>query len=153
MSSSSDFSFTYNFVKVKLKMQTFKNTMKPVYSGHLRDRPNVSAIDNCPLFRGLTKSLLKPEYHAQQSFDSYSEGYKGLFFIDRNIIVLIFLYLYLISILVKKRRQRAYALEKKIKTNTFIRWLIFLFQYFCLGLHSYKQKTLLEKKSVIFFCF
>ena len=39
--------------------------------------------------------------------------------------------------------------RKKIKTNTF-RWLIFFFQYFCLGLHSYEQKKLLVKISDIY---
>ena len=36
-------------------------TVKAVYSGHLRDQPNVSAIDRCPLYRSLTKSLLKSQ--------------------------------------------------------------------------------------------
>ena len=70
--------------------------MKPVYSGHLRDRANVSSIDKCPLYRGLTKSLLK----SQQNLISRTGGIKDSF-IDKNI-VLIILDLNLISILVKK---------------------------------------------------
>ena len=70
--------------------------MKPVYSGHLRDQANVSAIDKCPLYRGLTKSLLK----SQQNPISRTGGIKHSF-IDKNI-VLIVLYFNLISILVKK---------------------------------------------------
>ena len=47
---------------ITLKVQVAKiNTVKPVYSRHLRNRPNVSAIDRCPLYRGLTKSLLKSQ--------------------------------------------------------------------------------------------
>ena len=35
------------------------NSVNLVYSGHLWERPNLSAIDRCLLYRGLTKSLLK----------------------------------------------------------------------------------------------
>ena len=85
--------------------------MKPLYSGHLRDRPIVSALDRCPLYRGLTKSLLKsqqnPISRTHSSLSIVTGGGRGGgvlkgYFIDNNIIVLTFLYLNLISILVNK---------------------------------------------------
>ena len=63
--------------------------------------------------------------------------------------MLIFLYLNLVSIFDKKEDRELMLWRKKIKTNTF-RWLIFFFQYFCLGLHSYEQKKLLVKISDIY---
>ena len=78
-----------------------------MYSGHQRDRHNVSAIDRCSLYRGLTKSLLKSQQnpisrtHSSLSIVILGGILKG-YFIDNNIIVLTFLYLNLISILVNK---------------------------------------------------
>ena len=125
--------------------------MKHVYGGHLPDRPNVSATDWCPLYRGLTKTQYQQNPISRTVVFPYSGVYKRVFFIDKNIIfkVLIFLYLNLISILVKKEDKNLCFGDKKIKTNIF-RWLIFLFYYFCLGLHSYEQKKLLEKTSDTF---
>ena len=44
-----------------VKSCKFILTGNPMYSGHQRDRHNVSAIDRCSLYRGLTKSLLKSQ--------------------------------------------------------------------------------------------
>ena len=38
--------------------------VKLVYKEHPRDRPNVSAIDRCRLYRGLTKRLLKSQQNS-----------------------------------------------------------------------------------------
>ena len=105
-----------NFTKKQTPSQIFSRTLlklgktptvKPLYSGHLRDRPIVSAVDRCPLYRGLTKSMLKSQQNPiSRTHSSLSivilggGGIKG-YFID-NIIVLTFLYLNLISILVNK---------------------------------------------------
>ena len=105
-----------NFTKKQTPSQIFSRTLlklgkthtvKPLYSGHLRDRPIVSAVDRCPLYRGLTKSLLKSQQnpisrtHSSLSIVILGGILKG-YFIDNNIIVLTFLYLNLISILVNK---------------------------------------------------
>ena len=105
-----------NFTKKQTPSQIFSRTLlklgktptvKPLYSGHLRDRPIVSAVDKCPLYRGLTKSMLKSQQNPiSRTHSSLSivilggGGIKG-YFID-NIIELTFLYLNLISILVNK---------------------------------------------------
>ena len=122
-----------------------------MYRGHLPDRPNVSATDWCSLYRGLTKAQYQQNPISRTVVFPYSGVYKRVFFIDKNIIfkVLIFLYFNLISILVKKKDKNLCFGDKKINTNIF-RWLIFLFYYFCLGLHSYEQKKLLEKTSDTF---
>ena len=105
-----------NFTKKQTPSQIFSRTLlklgktptvKPLYSGHLRDRPIVSAVDRCPLYRGLTNSLLKSQQnpisrtHSSLSIVILGGILKG-YFIDNNIIVLTFLYLNLISILVNK---------------------------------------------------
>ena len=42
------------------KVQNFRNkyTVKPLYSGHHRDREKVSAIERCPLHRGFSQICL-----------------------------------------------------------------------------------------------
>ena len=106
-----------NFTKKQTPSQIFSRTLlklgktptvKPLYSGHLRDRPIVSAVDRCPLYRGLTKSMLKSQQnpisrtHSSLSIVILGGGGLKWYFIDNNIIVLTFLYLNLISILVNK---------------------------------------------------
>ena len=50
---------------LQISNTNFAVTVKPVYSGHIQDRPNVFALDRCPLYRGLTKSMLKSQQNSK----------------------------------------------------------------------------------------